>query len=60
MSMSWKLNRQRKRQPKRGLFWCAHCDQQLTGETRPCPHCGKRNGLRRDRKPSPTTQSRGE
>jgi len=42
-------NRDKKRLPKRGWFWCA-CDRQLVSVWRKCPVCGGRNNRKRDKK----------
>lgn len=46
-------NRQKARRPKRGLFWCWHCDGHIVGEGGKCRCCGHRSGRRVDKKPAP-------
>lgn len=46
----WETNRERKRKPKPGIYWCDGCDAQLTGESRKCPNCRVRNGRDRNKK----------
>ena len=40
---SWKTNRDKKREPKQGKFWCIRCDHYLVHEGSKCPYCGWRN-----------------
>lgn len=49
--MNWRTNREKKRMPKQGKFWCDKCDAQLVHEGKRCPNCGHRNGaIRRNKK----------
>jgi Zn finger protein HypA/HybF involved in hydrogenase expression len=50
MNIYKKTNREKRLEPKKGIFWCHNCDQQLTGEWSKCPFCGKRNGIKRFKK----------
>ena len=43
-------NRDIKRAPKRGYFWCCGCDMQLVAEVRKCPVCGQRANSKRLKK----------
>jgi hypothetical protein len=40
-------NREKKRAPKSGLFWCDTCDRRLVREWEKCPECGQRSGQKR-------------
>jgi len=46
----WESNRDVIKRPKKGLFWCFGCDAQLVSEWGKCPRCGKRNGIKRNKK----------
>ena len=45
----WETNREKKRKPKKGKFWC-NCDRAIISEGRKCPFCKKRSGLKRNKK----------
>lgn len=45
-----KTNREKKREPKKGKFWCNYCDAQLVNEYAKCPICNSRNGRKRNKK----------
>lgn len=46
----WKTNRQKRRLFKPGLYWCSGCDSNLVGDWKKCEVCGKRNGVKRNKK----------
>lgn len=47
----WMTNREDKRKPKRGKFWCGKCDAYLVnGAGTACPNCGHREGRNRNKK----------
>lgn len=47
---SWKTNRSRKREPKRALYWCGSCDQNLVEHGKKCKNCNQRtDGHSRDK-----------
>ena len=35
---------------KPGLYWCGGCDRQLVNDTKKCPVCGRRNGIKNKRR----------
>lgn len=39
----WMTNREKKRQPRQGRFWCWGCDGRYIYEGQKCEMCGKRN-----------------
>ena len=43
-------NREKKRKPKMGKFWCYSCDAALVGEREKCPVCGQKNRIKRNKK----------
>ena len=45
-----KPNRNKTKEPKKGIFWCSSCDMSLVSDGAKCPVCGKRNGRRRLKK----------
>ena len=45
-----KYNRQLKKRPKRGIFFCGRCDSAKVYEWSKCPVCGCRNGSKRFKK----------
>lgn len=48
---SWMTNRDVKRQPKAGGYWCPSCDGAVVREGGRCPVCRKVAGVvRRDKK----------
>lgn len=47
---TWMTNRDKKRQPKQGKFWCDVCDACLVHEGERCPVCKNWNGKRRRNK----------
>jgi Zn finger protein HypA/HybF involved in hydrogenase expression len=46
----WMTNREERRKPKRGKFWCIKCDAQLVSEGARCPNCGNVNGRSRNKR----------
>lgn len=46
----WESNRDMKRKPKKGKFWCPGCDLNLISENRKCKICGIKEMRKRDRK----------
>lgn len=50
MKEPWINNRERKKQPKQGKYWCSKCDCQLVYDWKRCSNCGHRNGVRRNKK----------
>jgi hypothetical protein len=44
-------NRDRKTEPKRGIFWCSRCDRDLIGEGEKCGTCGFKDTVTKHRKP---------
>jgi hypothetical protein len=42
MFPDWMDNRERRRQPRQGIFWC-RCDRDLVHEGSKCGACGRRN-----------------
>ncbi len=49
----WETNRDVKRHPKSGRFWCGKCDRALVVEWTRCRLCGSHNGESRHKKPVP-------
>lgn len=45
-----KTNREKRMTPKKGIFWCDHCDAQMVAEWERCPVCGLRSGIKRHKK----------
>lgn len=43
-------NRDKKRAPKKGKYWCPVCDGALVWEGRKCPCCGKRIEPKRNKR----------
>jgi tRNA(Ile2) C34 agmatinyltransferase TiaS len=37
-----KTNREKARTPKKGKFWCPHCDRNYVSKGGKCSFCGKR------------------
>lgn len=50
LDTSWKSNRDKKRDPKMGKFWCWGCDAALIYEGQKCPNCGKKDMRKRNKK----------
>jgi rubrerythrin len=46
MRKNWQNNREKKREPKQGKFWCPVCDMAVVYEGSRCPVCHKRIGKR--------------
>jgi len=52
--LEYKLsNRDKTKEPKKGLFWCYGCDCELVAQWAKCPYCGVRNGNNCLKKPTP-------
>ena len=45
-----KRNRNEKRRPKTGKYWCPVCDMVLVGDGQKCPVCKKVSNCKRDKK----------
>lgn len=46
----WKTNRQKVKEYKTGYYWCGGCDCNLVNDGCKCEVCGRRNGVRRNKK----------
>lgn len=44
-----RIKYRKKREYRRGLFWCWGCDRQMVNDWIKCPVCGSRNNKRRNR-----------
>lgn len=50
-SEPWKTNRERRREPKFGRFWCDSCDRAVVDAGAKCGECGARDSEPRRNKP---------
>lgn len=46
-------NRDKTREPKKGLFWCSGCDCNIVHQGEKCKYCGYINGNKCLKKPPP-------
>lgn len=50
MREEWEKNRDVKRKPKQGKFWCGVCDHYLIHEGEKCRYCNIRDKRKRNKK----------